>query len=205
MLQISVSGLEQIGRIQAFLKPELLEKAQRAGVSYAAKAVPSAVAKSIAGRYNISSARIKQDIYPPRITPDGSEAVIRFNRQRPPTLTQYRPNPGKRGGPQPGLGRGLGWGKPKPPGRPLSVQVIKGLRTPVKGAFLAAGNSGNLLVLRERQDGRLEALYGPSIGSIYGGRSRYGAEIRAEVQRTIEQRFATGVQRALSAAERGYG
>ena len=184
--------------------PKNFAKWSAEGVRYAAKSVPPAVAQGIVAAYNLRSARVKQDIKPPRIASDGSSATIAFKR-RPPTLIQFEPNPGRRG-PQPGLGRGLGWGPAKPAGKPLAVTIIKGGgRQSIRNAFIAAGANGNRLVFKRKADGALEALYGPSIGSIYGGKSAIGEQLRSDVQARIHQQFIVGFQRVLDSASRGYG
>lgn len=205
MAQVSVTlqGIDEIKKLQAFLAPDTFAKAQKGGISYAAKAVPPAAAKGITSAYNFSSARVKQDISGFRLSPDGDSATIRFAR-RPPTLTQLKPNPGKRGK-QVGLGRGLGWG-PAKGGKLLSATIIRadGRKT-FKGAFVAIGASGNQVVLRRDSQGKLHGVYAPSIGSIFGGASRIGESLRAEVADRIQEQFTKGFERALDQAARGYG
>ena len=200
---LTLTGLSDLQKMQAFLSPANFAKAQRAGVSYASKAVPPAVAKGIGAAYNLKAARIKQDIYPVRIDPNGESATIRFSR-RPPTLTQYGARPGTRGI-QPGLGRGLGWGKPSPPGKPLTATILRAQgRQPIPGAFIATGNSGNQLVLRRSSSGQLRAVYGPSIGSIFLGRSAIAPSLQATVKQRINDQFIKGFERSWSASARGF-
>jgi hypothetical protein len=78
-------------------------------------------------------------------------------------------------------------------------------RQPVPGAFLATGRSGNRVVLRRGRGGKLEALYGPSVGSIFAGGSKIGPVLRAETELLIRERFISGFQRVLDSAARGYG
>lgn len=204
---ISITGLKGLTNMYAYLGTASLAKAQKAGLSYAAKAVPPAVAKGVSAAYNIRSARIKQDISSVRFVDADQSATIRFSR-RPPTLAQFNPKPGARGH-QRGLGQGLGWSTAKPKGRPLTALVVRAQgRKRFAGAFLATGANGNQLVLRRvgtGPGGRLVALYGPSIGSIFLGRSAIGTELRATVQARIQEQFAKGFERSLSAAARGYG
>jgi hypothetical protein len=75
----------------------------------------------------------------------------------------------------------------------------------VAGAFLATGRSGNRLVLRRGRGGKLEALYGPSVGSIFAGASTGGPALRAETETVIRARFIAAFQRTLDSAARGYG
>ncbi len=182
LIRLEITGLDQLAKIRQTLGPELLKRATRAGVAAAAKSVAPKVAQSIAQSYGIPSRRVRQDVRSVRIAPDGMSATVAFSR-RPPTLTQYGAKPGTRSTGQPGLGRGLGWGKPTKPGKPLSALVLRADgRQPVAGAFLATGRSGNRLVLRRGRGGKLEALYGPSVGSIFAGQSQIGPALRAETE-----------------------
>ena len=202
---MNLEGLGSLQKMQEFLNPKTFDKAQKGGVSYAAKSVKPAVSKGIGAAYNIKAARIKEDISSVRIEQGGMAATIKFSR-RAPTLSQFSVRPGTRGK-QPGLGRGKGWGKPKPAGKPLTaIQLRSTGRTAITGAFQATGNNGNLLVFRRRASGKLVGLYGPSIGDIFlGPRSKIGAQLRADVQARIQEQYLTGFQRVLDAAARGYG
>jgi hypothetical protein len=204
---IQLTGLSDLQKMQAFLSPATFAKAQRAGTRYAAKSVPPAVAKGISSAYNIRSARVKEGILGTRFVDEGEAAIIRFSR-RPPTLRQFNPNPGKRGH-QPGMGRGMGWDKPKPKGRPLSAVISKAQgRQTYPTSFLATGLSGNALVLRRSGSGpaaRLIGVYGPSIGSIFLGQSSIGPQLRATVQERIQEQYIKGFERQMSAAARGFG
>jgi len=202
-VSFQVTGLDQLQRMQAFLAPETFLKAQRGGISYALKTVSPAVAKGIGAAYNLKAARIKQDILSAKIDPGGLSATVRFSR-RPPTLAAFNPKPGKRGH-QPGLGRGMGWGKAKPQGKPLTALVVKGQgRRAYPGAFLATGASGNQLVMRRGPAGQLLAMHGPSIGSIFLGRSSIGPQLRMDVEARINEQFIKGFQRVLDSAARGF-
>lgn len=200
---VLITGLESLVNMNAYLGTENLNKARKAGISYAAKAVPPAVAKGISAAYNIKSARIKQDISRVSFVDNDQAAVIRFSR-RPPTLAQFNPNPGRRGH-QRGLGQGMGWAAAKPKGKPLTALVVRAQgRKAFAGAFLATGANGNQLVLRRRGD-QLVAVYGPSIGSIFLGNSSIGPELRATVQARIQEQFQKGFERQMQAAARGFG
>ena len=203
-ITMTLEGLSTLQKMQEFLSPKTFEKAQKGGISYAAKSVKPAVSKGIGAAYNITAARIKQDISSVRIEQGGKAATIRFSR-RAPTLSQYNVKPGTRGK-QPGLGRGLGWGAPKPAGKPLTaIQLRASGRTAIKGAFQATGNSANKLVFRRGSNGKLIGIYGPSIGSIFLGQSKIGTQLRSDVQARIKEQYLNGFQRALDSAARGYG
>ena len=203
-LTMTLEGLSTLQKMQEFLSPKTFEKAQKGGISYAAKSVAPAVSKGIGAAYNIKAARIKQDISSVRIEQGGQSATIRFSR-RPPTLSQYSVKPGTRGK-QPALGRGLGWGAANPAGKPLTaIQLRASGRKLITGAFQAAGNNGNQLVFRRGSNGKLISLYGPSIGSIFLGQSKIGTQLRSDVQARIQEQYITGFQRVLDSAARGYG
>jgi hypothetical protein len=162
------------------------------------------IAKEAGAAYNLKAARIKGDIKGPTFSNDGTIGSLRLSR-KPPTLTQFGAKPGRRGH-QAGLGRGLGWAKPKPPGRPLTALILRANgRKAIPGAFQIIGNNGNLLTVRRASGGKLKALYGPSVGSIFAGRSRIAPQLQADLQIRINQQFIKGFERVLSSAMRGYG
>ena len=152
-VSLSLAGIDQLKRLQAFLDPKLYAKAIRGGITYASAATPPAVAKGIAASYNLSAKRIKEDVDPPRFVDGGKTALIKFSR-RPPTLTQFKPKAGTRY-PQPGLGQGKGWGKPAKAGKPISAVISRSKgRQSFDGAFFAQGLNANSLVLRKGSNGR---------------------------------------------------
>ena len=202
-ITLQLEGVRQLDRLIAFTDPKLYNKAIKGGLSYAAKAVPPAVAKGISASYSIKSSRIKQDISSVRIEPDGSAASIRFSR-RPPTLTQYGARPGTRATGQRGLGRGMGWSKPAKAGRPLTATVLRAQgRKPYPGAFMAGGNFGNRLVFR-RGTNQLHSIYGPSVGSIFLGQSAIAQQLQATAETRINEQFKKGFDRVIGAANRGF-
>jgi hypothetical protein len=198
----TVTGAEELKRLRSFLDVKLYDKATRGGISYAAKAVPPAVAKGISSTYNISSKRVKKDVTKVRFADGGQTAVIGFSR-RPPTLTQFKPKAGTRY-PQPGLGQGKGWGKPTKAGKPISAVINRGKgRQAFDGAFFAQGLNANSLVLRKGSNGRFYGVYGPSVGSMFLGNSAIGPQLRDDVQKRIQEQFIKGFQRVLDSAQRG--
>ena len=120
---LTLDGVDGLKAMQARLNPAQLAKAQAGGIAYASKAVPVAVAKGITAAYNITSGRVKDDIRKVTFNADRTEARIGFSK-RPPTLTQFKPTPGKRS-PQRGLGRGMGWAKPSKPGTPVRATIVR--------------------------------------------------------------------------------
>ena len=204
-LTLDLQGIPELNRARLLLSSQQLDKATKSALAFAAAAVPPAVAKGIGQAYAIKAARIKADISRVTLTPDGETASIRFSR-RPPTLAQFSPRPGTRGTGRRGLGRGRGWTAPARPGRPVSAIVLRSKgRQPYRGAFMATGASGNSLVLKRTASGRLKALYGPSIGSIFAGRSQAGEQLRADAIARVRERFAKGLERSIGRTLRGYG
>ena len=206
-ISLSLTGIEELQRLQQLTNPDLYLRAVRGGISYASKSVPPAVSKGIRQTYNITASRIKQDISGIRISDQGTTATIRFSR-RPPTLTQFGARPGTRANGQRGLGRGLGWSRPATPGRPLTATVLRSQgRRPYANAFIATGNNGNQVVLRRSNSNpnKLYGVYGPSIGSIFLGQSAIASQLQSDVQARINEQFIRGFQRVLDSAARGYG
>ena len=199
---LELSGMNSFDPLLEFTNPKLYAKAVKGGIRYAAKAGVVQAAKSVGQRYSLKAARIKSDIRVSSITAD--QATLIFKR-RPPTLNQFGLSVGKRGGPQPGLGRGKGWGKPKPKGRPITARILRGgQRQKYPGTFLVAGENDAIIPVRVIK-GKLKAVYGPSIGSGIFGRGQHSAVIQAEVSQRINEQFIAGMQRVLDSAARGYG
>jgi hypothetical protein len=195
-VDLQLSGFE---KLSAITDPKLLDKAVKGGIKYAAKAGATQAAKSVASRYTIKSARIKQDIKGPFIY--GDTATLVFSR-RGPTLNQFSLSPGRRGGPQPGLGQGMGWGKPAPKGKPITAKIFKdGARQTYRGVFMVNG----LPMRYIRARNKFEVAYGPSVGGDIFGTGRYATVIRSEMTTRMNEQFITGMQRVLDSASRGYG
>lgn len=207
-VNVSVEGIDQFTRLVAVLSPATYNKAISSGIRYAANSVPPAVAKGIRADYGLTSARIKQDISRVNFNPSTSSATIAFSR-RPPTLTQYGARPGTRSSGQPGLGRGRGWGRPTKQGRPLTAVVLRSQgRKPSKSSFMITGRNGNQLVVRASGQGanrRLISVYGPSIGSIFLGKSSISDQLQSTVSARISEQFQKGFERSIGATRRGYG
>ena len=205
-ITLKIEGLSQLQKMLQFTDPKTFAKANRAGIAKATGAIKTQVAKGIGESYNLKAARIKQDISKAYIAPDGLSATISFSRRRPPTLTQFGMKPGARGSGQPGLGRGRGWGKPAKPGRPLTATILRAEgRRAYRGAFVALGNGGNQVVFRKDSQGKLHAVYGPSIGSIFLGEGRHSQRLQNDAARLINDEFRKGFEKKLNDIARGYG
>lgn len=202
----SIDGLSSLKKFQLLLSPQTFDKAQKSAIRYAANSVPTTVAKGIGAAYNIKAARIKQDIS--RVIIQGNTATIIFSRT-PPNLIQYAGKPGTRGH-QSAAGRGLGWAKPSPRGKPATAITLRSLgRKPVAGAFVinapTKDGSFNQVFVRRKSSGKLEGVTGPSIGSIFLGDSKIAQQLQLTTQSRINEQFQKGFQRAIDSAAKGYG
>lgn len=186
-LDLQLSGVNELLKLKAVTDPKLYEKALRGGLSYAAKSVPPAAAKTIRERYNISSSRIKQDIKGPFFS--GDTASLIFSR-KPPSAIQY------------------GGKDAMKPGRGLTMMIERGQRKPVARGFIV--RSGSLAGkpfkrVSDQPKAKLKFVSGPSIGSIVLRNSAHGQLIRTELQLRMNEQFIKGIQRVLDSAARGYG
>ena len=196
IINLQLTGLKSLDPMLEFTNPKLFAKALKGGIAYAAKAGITASSKAVTSRYNIKAARVKQDIKGPYIRND--TATLIFSR-RPPTINQYGITLGTRGK-QPGLGQGMGWGKPSPKGKPITARIFKGeARKTYPHAFMLHG-----LPFTIGKHGKLVVVYGPSVGAEIFGNGRYAAVIRAEVTARMDEQFITGMQRVLDSAARGF-
>jgi hypothetical protein len=167
-------------RMLAFTDPRNYEKAKSGGIRYAVKSVAPAVAKNLRQFYAIPAARVKQDVQTPRFIAANDVIEVRFSR-RPPTLRAYGARPARGG---------------------TSYQIFKGQRRVSANVFfLPLGPSPGLPMRREGP--KLKTQYGPSIGAIFNGRSRYGSMIREATVKRVHEQFLTGVQRELARQARG--
>jgi hypothetical protein len=186
-LDVTITGAKDLLKLQHFLDPQLLGKATRGGITYAAKAAQVAVAKEVRARYNIPSARVKQDLTGPRFSSRGETATLILSR-RPPSALQY-------GG--------------KDNGKGLTMKVMRGGKAVrVQRGFIA--RTGKLAGkpfrrITEGSGSKLAFVSGPSIGSIFAGKADNAQTMQAAVQIRINEQFIKGMQRVLDSAARGYG
>ena len=176
-VNLQLEGSTGLTAMQAFVDRKNIAKAVKFGIGYASRAGKTEAAKQIRSRYSISSARVKQDISGPFISPDASEARLVFAR-KPPSALQYGA---------------------RDTGKGLSVAVIKGQRKRVARGFLV--KSGQLQGKPFRRVGRarmpIDFVSGPSIGSIFAGKSQFGDQIRDQVSNRINEQFGKGFERKL--------
>jgi hypothetical protein len=194
-----------LDRIKSLVSPREFSKIQRQALGYAARSVTPAVGKGISSRYGIKSSRVKADVRGPFIKTNGidHEADLYFSR-RPPTGMQYSPNAVAGG---------------------LSLGIFRGGRTTVKGGFIQTtrkgqqltfkpargsygGDTGGFMQAGERRNKprrAIEVVHGPSTGAIFLGRSKFGDQIKNEVNARAGEQFEKGVVRAYEAMMRGFG
>jgi hypothetical protein len=193
-LDVTIEGAKDLLKLQHFLDPKLLEKATRGGIKYATSAAKVAIAKEVTARYSLKSARVKQDVGPPRFSGDGTSATIAVSRT-PITGLSYG-------------ARAVSSG--------VSLAIFRGQRSIDPTAFMQT-TGGRLMPFRATSKRRyrgdsdrskprrgLDLVVGPSIGSIFAGDSRFGPELREKVQTRINEQFIKGMQRVLDSAARGY-
>lgn len=198
-ITIDASDLE---RIKSLLSPREFSGVQKSALRYAASSVKPAVGKGVSSRYGITSTRIKDDTRGPYFSSaNGIDhlAELTFSR-KPPTGMQY---------------------KPKQTSSGLSLQLFKsGGRTIIKNGFLQTIRNGNRQLTfrkgsnsykqdlqdkkRNKPRRNLVLIHGPSTGSLFLGKSRFGNEIRDEVNSRIADQYNKGLNRAYEALLRGY-
>jgi hypothetical protein len=195
-LDVTIEGAKDLLKLRHFLDPKLLEKATRGGIKYATSAAKVAIAKEVTARYSLKSARVKQDVGTPRFSGDGTSATIAVSR-KPITGLSYG-------------ARAVSSG--------VSLAIFRGPRSIEPTAFMQTTGGRRLMPFRATSKRRyrgdadrpkprrgLDLVVGPSIGAIFAGDSRFGPELRAEVQARINEQFIKGMQRVLDSAARGYG
>jgi hypothetical protein len=198
-LEVRSEGLTQM---MSLLDPKSFQRAVRAGGRQAGSTARTQAGKEIRARYNITSARIKEDITVGRATPDGVEIV--FSRKSPPTIRAYGATFSTTGTSSGSTGS-------------TSWQIFRGQRVTSRNVFWRrAKNSGRILPFVSSSSGLsgpffpkgaahgIRVMYGPSIGSIFGGDGRYSAEIWSKVQDATLLAFGKGVEKDLARAARGF-
>lgn len=192
LINIDVSGLSAM---QALLDPVQYRKDIAAGLKYAVPAARRTAAKEIGTRYAIPAARIKQDIK--KITHNDDRMKIVFSRV-PPTLRAY--------GGKPVTSRATASGTGVPIG--IKYKVFKGKQQRRDNVFWlqVGGTSFPGIPFKRIGPGvsGLEARYGPSIGSIFVGKSQFGDQIRQATVDAVQVQFVKGVERAQSRRVRGF-
>jgi hypothetical protein len=194
-VSLSISGIEGLNAMKAFLDPKGYERAMKAGVSYAAKAVPPAAGKAISSRYSITSSRVKESVG--GITIRDGDATVVFKR-KPPTAMQFRPRQNSTG---------------------VAYRLYRGATVQVPNAYIGSARGRQMVLMpvssrrykgdlgsgRAKPRAGLDFVHGPSIGSLALGRARFAKEIQKELGQRINQQFIRGVERELGRQARGFG
>ena len=194
-LSIDTSDLE---RIKGLVSPREFTKIQRSALRYAASSVRPAVGKGISSRYGIKSSRVKEDSrVGPIVSTNGLDFHVDISfARRPPTGMEYSP-------------RAVAGG--------LSLQIFRGGRTRVKGGFLQTTRRGQQLTFkpasgsyggdggRNKPRRGIDVIHGPSTGAIFLGRSKFGDQIKNEVDARAGEQYEKGAVRAYEAMVRGFG
>ena len=183
------------------LNPRIYQSALAATVNDLSGAVKTEVAQRIKTRYTIQSSRIKAGIkFKTRAIRPRPQAVIEFMR-KPPGLQHYKAIQITTAGVRYSVkGKGkeiakrqLKRGKPT---QGVSVEVVRGRRKVVRGAFLAQMRRGRIGIWRTKKETKrkLERLYGPSVGGIF--RAIGGKEIaRRIINERIQRVFSRQIER----------
>jgi len=205
-ISFAIKGLDQVKKN---LDPQIYSSALVGSVNDLSKAVITGTSQQIKQRYSISTARVKSDIkITARATKTRPRVEIIFKR-KPPGLQHYKPVEITRAGIKRTMGkRGVVARKMKrsKPTKGVSVEVKRGERKTVKGAFLAMMPRGGEGIWRRKkgEKRRLERLYGPSIGGMFtaiGGKDIAQKIINERIEkvfmRQIErQRFRMGGEKS---------
>jgi len=203
-VSLQLTGLEGLKQMHALTSPAMVEKAVALGVKAAGSTAKTQIAKGITERYNIPSARIKQDIEGPSYR--GNTATI-YASPKSPTLNRYGFTPGVRGGTQPGLGRGRGWGKPTKPGKRATAKVLRGKPAkPITNAFFNESRGLPMQrIAKHRGKDSLKVLKGPSMARIFAGRGLFARDLQRQATEAIDAAFAKAFEKVFTDAARGYG
>jgi hypothetical protein len=188
-ISIDQSGLSAMRQL---LDPKQFHKDVLAGLRYASPTVKKVAAREIGTRYAMSAARIKEDIRKPTYTNDSIE--IKFSRN-PPTVRAYGGRPIKSRTTKKGIGIPIG----------VKFKIFKGKQQRNDSVFwLQLGSNPFPGLPFIRENGRLKAYTGPSIGSIFAGDSAFGEAIRKATTEATQVQFIKGVERSMSRRARGY-
>ena len=181
-LELTLHGEEKLTLMRQLLDPTTFNRGMRAGITYAAKAVPPAIAKQVGQFYSLKAARIKAAVLKPRFHSGGLGVSIPVSR-RAPTAFSY--------------------GGKYTPGKGVSVAFIKGDRKVYPKGFVLnipskdgeANQVPFMRVGKARKD--IKVISGPSVGSEVLGSGRFAAQIKAAVTDRVTQQFMAGIEREL--------
>lgn len=191
IITIDKSGLSAMRKL---LEPKQFQKDVSAGLRYATSTVKKVAAREIGNNYNLSAARIKQDIKRVSATDDYIEMLFSRN---PPSLRAYGGKPiTTRSTKRIGIGVPIG----------VKFKIMrKGKQTKADNVFwLPIGGNTYPGLPFKRENGNLEAATGPSVGSIFTGESAFGDKIREATTEAALVQFIKGVERNQARRVRGF-
>lgn len=167
-IKIDIKGVEEVKKM---LDPKIYLSAMRATLNDLSSAVNTQVSKQIKERYTLPSARIKQGIEVKKAGKDDMRAILTFSG-KPPGLQHYKAvqtlvNVQRKINKGSIIIKRLKRARQMMKG--VSVEVIKGSRKVVRGAFLATTGKGGIGVWRRKGKERMpiERRYGPSIRGMF--------------------------------------
>ncbi len=176
---------EQLDVLLEFCDPKLHRRAMRKGLENAGRGVKTLAAKQIGAKYNLTAARIKQDIEGPRFRDRGETVEFGFSLKAPTLSGAY------------------GF---RDSGKGLIGRVLRGGgRARVRRGFMIASERASAFALgwrRVARRGRLpiEVVHGPSVGGIALGRGRYSDDLQQAMGERAMEQFEKGVRNELERA-----
>lgn len=194
-LKIEIKGLEEVKKM---LDPKIYRSAMRATLNDLSSAVSTQVSKQIKDRYTLPSARIKQGIDIKKAGADDMRAVLTFSG-KPPGLQHYKAVQTLVNVQRKQTSKGIvtkRFKRARQMMKGVSVEVIRGGRKLVRGAFLMTTTKGGGGVWRRKGEDRMpiERRFGPSIKGMF---KQMGGKTLAEkiVGERLAQIFRRNVQR----------
>jgi len=192
----------------AIVNPKLFERTVRTVARKTGSNAKTQIAKAITARYNLTSARIKKDIEPAKLTADGISMVLK--RRPAPTIGAYggvfNPSGGRTSASIGGSGSGA-----------TSWKIFRqGGKTTSANVFWRRAKSGKMLPFVSSSSGLpgpfypkgsphgIRVMYGPTVGSVFAGDSRYGDEIRVKVGSQTQLAFTKNVEAEMARIARGF-
>lgn len=182
--KLNIQGADGVKKT---LDPRLYRSAMRATLNDLASAVNTQVAKQIHERYTLSSARIKEGINVKPARGDGMQAVLTF-KGNPPGLQHYKAVQTLVNIQRKQTSKGIitrRFKRAHQMMKGVSVEVIKGSRKIVSGAFLITTAKGGQGILR-RKGKAIYRLFGPSIKGMF---IKMGGKTIAE--KVVGEQFTT--------------
>lgn len=166
---IQIEGIEQLKRK---LDPQIIKRAMAATLNEMGTAIKTEMAEQITGRYMLTSARTKEGIkIKNKATPSKLTAEVTFIG-RTPGLQHFKAKQITTSGVQYSIGKHGIIGrklKRKKPSMGVSVEIIRGQRKTVRGAFMAFMPKGGTGVWKRLGKNRtpIERKFGPSIKGMF--------------------------------------